>query len=491
MPPWIATIVFAIGILWLFRIDRQPEERPSKAIWIPVCWLLIGGSRNVSEWLQLQAPMSQGARYLEGNPFDRAILALLIALGLVVLFNRQRQVGKILSANMPVVLFFAYCAISSVWSDHPDVALKRWVRGFGDLVMVLVILSDPDWLAALKRVLARVGFLLLPLSVLLIRYYPSLGRGYNMAGTGTFWTGVTSDKNGLGMICLIFGLGGVWRFSEIYNARELPQRKRLLLARGILVVITLWLLWESNSMTSISCFIMACGLMMATGRWRMARKPVATFLLAASAIGVSAFVLFGGGGAVLELLGRNPTLTGRTEVWEVVLPFAQNPIVGSGYESFWLGERLQKIGDLTSNGIQEAHNGYLEIYLNLGWMGLFFLGLVIVTGYRKVALAVRRDPVTGKLRFAYFVLALIYNFTEAGFKMMNPVWIFFLLAIMVAPTPAVAESPATQPIYPGDAVAALNSRGNRALDPAFRKNDRATVATTRVFEGSKHSDFRK
>ena len=35
-------------------------------------WLLIGGSRNVGEWLQMSAPMDQGARYLEGNPVDRA-----------------------------------------------------------------------------------------------------------------------------------------------------------------------------------------------------------------------------------------------------------------------------------------------------------------------------------------------------------------------------------------------------------------------------------
>jgi len=402
----------------------------------------------VGQWLQLQSPMDQDARYLEGNPVDRAVLGTLMLLGVIVLLTRRRRVGAVLRANATVLLFFVYCAISSLWSDYPDVAFKRWFRALGDVVMVLVILTDTDWLSALKRVTARVAFLLFPLSVLLIRYYPDLGRGYNIAGSAMYWTGVTTDKNGLGMICLVFGLGAVCRFTETYQRREGADQVRPLIAQGILVMITLWLLWESNSMTSISCFALACGLMLAIGRWPLTRKPAVSSFLAAFAVGVSAFVLFGGAGGVLQAIGRNPTLTGRTEVWDILLPFAQSPMFGSGYESFWLGDRLKKIGELTSIGIQEAHNGYLEIYLNLGWTGLTLLALIIAMGYRKVVLAVRQDPATGKLMLAYFVLALIYNFTEAAFKMTSPVWIFFLVAVMAVPRVAASESPAMLGVDP-------------------------------------------
>jgi exopolysaccharide production protein ExoQ len=307
-----------------------------------------------------------------------------------------------------------------------------------------VILTEPYWVSSLKRVLARVGFLLLPLSVLVIRYYPALGRGYTRGGA-TFWTGVAEDKNGLGMICLIFGLGALWRFIETFRCREGKRRTKELIAGGILIATTLYLLWESDSMTSICCFVLAGSLMVVTGRWSWARKPAVVTLLALTTVGLSAFVLFGGAEGVLEFLGRNATLTGRTEVWQVILPFAQNPMVGSGYESFWLGDRLMKIGDLTQNGINEAHNGYLEIYLNLGWVGLILLALVIVTGYRRVIREVRQDSDVGQLLLAYFVLGLIYNFTEAAFKMMNPVWVFFLLAIMAIPKSAVSAVPEATP----------------------------------------------
>jgi exopolysaccharide production protein ExoQ len=470
MPPRLAALVFVAGILWLFHLCRQPKNNPaSKALWIPVIWLLIAGSRNVGEWLAMSSPMDQGSRYLDGNPIDRAILGALMAMGLAVLVQRLKQVQSILTANFAVLLYFFYCGFSSLWSDYPDVAFKRWFRGVGDLIMVLVILTDDDWLPALKRVLIRVAFWLLPLSVLLIRYYPDLGRGYNIAGSAMFWTGVTTDKNGLGMICLIFGLGIMWQFMDLYQEEKGGKRTKAFYVHGLIVLIMVWLLWESNSMTSISCFVLALGLMVAVGRWKFARKPAVTTIFAGVAVGFSALVLFGGLGFFLEAIGRNPTLTGRTEVWHALLPFSQSPLFGSGYESFWLGDRLTRIGGLISSGINEAHNGYLEIYLNLGWVGLGLLGLVFVAGFKNVLAAIRKDTTRGKVRLAYFIIPLIYNFTEAAFKMMSPVWIFFLIAVMAPPTPVEAENPTKVENKVSGKLSALKPRIDYALASKARK----------------------
>src|SRR5581483_4780832 len=101
-------------------------------------------------------------------------------------------------------------------------------------------------------------------------------------------------------------------------------------------------------------------------------------------------------GAALQSLGRNPTLTGRTEIWSAVLHFAGNPLFGTGFESFWLGDRIKHIwayGEMTY-GINEAHNGYIETYLNLGWIGVALLVNLIITGYRNIHGAMRLDPAT-------------------------------------------------------------------------------------------------
>ena len=83
--------------------------------------------------------------------------------------------------------------------------------------------------------------------------------------------------------------------------------------------------------------------------------------------------------------------------------------------------------------LNEAHNGYLEVYLNLGWCGVTLLAVLIVTGYRNVMVVFRQDRHVGALRLAYFVAAVIYSLTEAGFRMISPTWIIFLLATTAIP----------------------------------------------------------
>src|SRR6266702_4175860 len=185
MTPTIATCAFALGILGLFALDRDRKARTSKALWVPVVWLSISASRAVSQWLtatrlmHVSVPVDTADQILEGSPLDRFLLTVLVVLSIIVLVSRGQRVTRFLRANGPIVLFFLYCAVSVLWSDYPEVAFKRWIKDLGDLTMVLIILTDRDPLTALKRFFAGVGFVLVPVSVLLIRYYPNLGWAYN------------------------------------------------------------------------------------------------------------------------------------------------------------------------------------------------------------------------------------------------------------------------------------------------------------------------
>src|SRR5580704_11439709 len=137
-------------------------------------WLFIAASRNVSDWLQIGGGGSSD--YTEGSPLDRTVLTAILILGAIVILARRGRMGPLLRSNAPILLFFFYCGISVLWSDFPDVASKRWFRACGDVVMVLIVLSERDWLAAFRQLLASLGFVLVPLSILFIRYYPDLGR---------------------------------------------------------------------------------------------------------------------------------------------------------------------------------------------------------------------------------------------------------------------------------------------------------------------------
>ena len=435
MSPSTATAVFGSIILALFLFDRDRKSRVSLALWIPVAWLSISASRMVSQWLGV-APADSPEQYLEGSPLDAQIFAGLLVAGLVVLFARGARARTFLSKNKPVLVFLLYCAASILWSDFPFVAFKRWTKAVGDLIMILVVLTDPDPIAALKRLLARCGFVLIPLSLLLIRYYPELGRAYNPWDGTPYNIGVATGKNGLGYVCLLFGLGSLWRILLLFRGAQSPRKSGTLIAHGVVLLMALWLFWMADSVTSLACFLLGSGLIAVKNLPWLARKPTAVQLFVAGVLFLSLVGLFLDVGTdLVEAMGRDATLSGRTILWEELLRTNTDPWFGTGFESFWLGERAKWFWTKYWWHPNQAHNGYLEVFLSLGWVGVALLGLVMVWGFRNVVGAVRQDSGTGRLRLAYFAVAVIYNLTEAAFKGMHLVWIMFLLATTIVPEP--------------------------------------------------------
>ena len=440
MTSTLATLAYAIAILGLFFLNREKNEQTSKALWIPVLWLCIAGSRMVGEWISgaAAAQAVSGNAYLDGSPFDRNLLTTFLLVGIVVLLFRRRRVTTILKANWPILLFFFYCLLSIAWSDFADVAFKRWVKALGDMVMVLVVLTDVNPFAAVKRLLARVGLLLIPISILFIKYYPDWGRSYDRWEGKPVYTGVTTNKNQLGMIALIAGLGAGWRF--LHRPRTEAGRRKLgpFVAEGVMLAMVFWLLYVAHSATSLSCFVMAGILILLTSREWFRRLPILIHVSFFAMLAISVIALFtDSGGGLLGTLGRNSTLTGRTDIWNLVLTMTQSPLFGTGFESFWLGTRLQKIWDIWWWHPNEAHNGYIEVYINLGWVGITLLGILLITGYRNIIATFRTKPEMAEIKLAFFLVAVVYDFTESAIRTLNPIWILFLLSIMVVPeTPA-------------------------------------------------------
>jgi O-antigen ligase len=444
----IATIVFVAGILGLFYMDRDEGVRTSIALWIPVIWLLILGSRSVSSWTQENSVDSVITNSAESSSLDAVIFGLLIFAGVMVLNFRARQVKAYLRANAPILLFFVFCAISILWSEYPALAFKRWFKSIGDIVMVLVILTDPNPVAAIKRVFKRIAFLLLPLSVLFILFFPKLSTAIDPSSHITYYSGVTGQKNALGQTCMICGLAMLWSFLGAWENRATPQRNRHLSASGLIVLVAIGLIVRADSMTSLSCFTLAAAVMvLCTRRWVSTHTRGVHFLVA-GAVAIPLFAVFiDSAGTLLQSVGRSSTLTGRTAVWKAVLSLHTNPLLGTGFESFWLGDRILRVWDMAQKGLHESLNGYLEVYLNLGYIGLLFLFWMLISGYSQILSDFRRNPDAAKLRLAFFTAALIYNLTEAGFQLLNLIWVALLLAITAIPphaAPATKLKPASR-----------------------------------------------
>jgi exopolysaccharide production protein ExoQ len=437
MNPSLASLICACGIAGLFYLDRDKSVHTSKALWLPVAWIWIVGSRPVSAWLGV-TPTDGANMQLEGSPLDAAFLGVLLAAAIIVLVRRGGRARAFLTANGPILIYFSYCLISILWSPYPDVALKRWIKALGDLAMVLIVVTDVNLVASLRRLFSRTGFLLFPTSVLFIKYYGELGRGYTPDGA-PMNTGVTTNKNSLGVILLVVSLGTVWRVLTLLRDKSQPNRGRHLLAQLTLLGLCIALLQMADSATSLACFILGTTLIVATKLPAIQSRPGRVHTLVAMMVLAGAVsMLFGGQAGVTHALGRSSSLSGRTDIWASVIPALSKPIVGDGFESFWIGPDVVKFRQGLKgwwNGaldLNEAHNGYIEVYLNLGWIGVCLIVCILISGYRRAVSAFRLDPDIGSLMLAYVTASAVYGITEAGFRMLNPIWIFLLLAIVAS-----------------------------------------------------------
>jgi O-antigen ligase len=146
----------------------------------------------------------------------------------------------------------------------------------------------------------------------------------------------------------------------------------------------------------------------------------------------------------MELLvtsqARDMSFTGRTELWKQLLDININPIIGVGYDSFWLGERLAKLWDKYWWKPTEAHNGLLEVYIQLGLIGVAcWLGVIFKT-FKNIKKLLLIDFVFGKYALSYFIVFLLYNITEAAMKLDSIMWFVFLFFALYRPSPSMGRS---------------------------------------------------
>jgi exopolysaccharide production protein ExoQ len=432
LPPTLALFLTLAFIVFLFRRDIREKPNVSGALWLPLVWLVLICSRSFSGWLNIFGlPVSGPASQDEGSPLDACFYLALVIAGFCVLTKRQLHLSEIVLNNGWIIAFFLYCFISIAWSDFPFIAFKRWIKIFGHPIMALIVLTEPNPEEALTRLMKRCAYVVVPVSILWLRYYPQLGRYFSPWGPA-FNRGIAIDKNMLGADCLVLGFFFFWHLLQTWQTeRNTQRRNELRLIVGFSLGI-LWLLRVAHSATpSISLFV-AVLMVMFVGIRSINKNFIGTYMVAALVLLATAQVAFGISGSVGEALGRGSHMSGRTELWTCLLGLHTNPILGTGFDSFWTGERPQQVRLKLNSPItvNEAHNGYLETYLNLGLIGIFFLIGLLVATFWKIRHSLFRNFEWGRYRLGFLTAVVLYNWTERGFGSASPTWfVFYIIAI--------------------------------------------------------------
>ena len=431
LPPTIASCLTVAFIIYLFRRDIRERPNVSGALWLPLIWLVICCSRGLSLWLDIfGVPVSGGASVEEGSPLDAAFFSILIAAGLYVLKRRGLHLSKIVRNNQWLTIFLLYCLVSVVWSDFPFVAFKRWIKILGHPIMALIVLTEPHLKEALTRLMERCAYVVVPVSMLFIKFYPQLGRAFEPWSGMATSTGITTNKNMLGADCLILGFFFFWHLLQTRRAeRSTWRRNELWLIAGFSIGIC-WLFSQAHSATAFTSLIVGILIVVFVGIRSVNKNLIGRYMLAALLLVAVAELVFGISGRFSEALGRGSELSGRTLLWTRLLNMDTNPILGTGFESFWLGERPERLKGLFYFIPNEAHNGYLETYLTLGVIGVFLLVGLFIATFWKTRLELFQNFEWGRYRLGFLVAVILYNWTEAAFKTVNPIWfVFYLIAI--------------------------------------------------------------
>jgi O-antigen ligase len=244
--------------------------------------------------------------------------------------------------------------------------------------------------------------------------------------------GASMGKNQLGVACMILAIVFFWNLFQALQMKDRKQKYFQILISAFLLSQTGWLLKLSSSATSLAVAVLGVVVLVVSGLPFVSKKRIGTYLIVGMIAFAAADSVFGIYATIVHGLGRNLTLTDRTSIWATAVKIDPNPVLGVGFESFWLGDRLDQFYSMlpAEKGIGEAHNGYLELYLDLGIVGVAIFGVLLFKTFRAINRSMLGRFQFARLRLALFISILVYNFTEAAFVSVHFTYaIFFLIAI--------------------------------------------------------------
>jgi exopolysaccharide production protein ExoQ len=336
MPSNVALILCLVLVVWFLRIERKINTAASLALWVPTLWLLITASRPIARWLYPTVDPMSVMDMEAGSPLDQLMMGGLIFLSLWTLLNRRIKWPQILRDNRWLLILFLYLGLSILWSEFPFVSFKRWVRLLGAVPIALVIMSEKSPFDAMESILRRCAYILIPFSFVLVKYFPEFGRDYNIWSGELSWTGVTLQKNSLGILCAVSACFLAWSSIRRWRSDSLLRDKAQVFANSLVLVLAMIILGGpggSYSATSLSLMVVGLTLFLFSHKLKSTILLLARYLklfvigLPIVYLAVASLIL----PLITSLLGRDETFTGRTDIWRAVLGVAErNPILGVG-----------------------------------------------------------------------------------------------------------------------------------------------------------------
>jgi exopolysaccharide production protein ExoQ len=348
----------------------------------------------------------------DGDPRTQILLAIVYVVVAILAALRLRDIVQSLSRNPALTCLLLLACVSPLWAESPDLVFRRALGLVGASLFGIVLAAYYPFEEQLE--ILRWAFRLGATATLLL-FIASPSRALSAPGGGGGIRGVYPHKN-------ILGAAMALAFLVEWYLREHQGWARILRLFSLCAYGSL--LIASDSMTSIVTVVAALGAVWTFRtvytRFQIPAWALGLFLV----VGVGAAALMGIGATdVMGLLGRSSDLTGRTELWRTVFEsILEKPLLGFGFSGFWKG------ASSSSDNVQGqigwaptySHNGYLEITLSLGLVGLLLVIWLLVTLFKRSwRQAEEDDSALDSWPLAILFFVVIHNITECTIAWQN------------------------------------------------------------------------
>ena len=337
-----------------------------------------------------------------------------------------------------LVMLLVVAAASTFWSVAPDTTARR-VFAVSCTTMGAIAIGVRFRWAQLAEVLALSTAVLVVVSIVSAVLFPSLGRMTELFPGA--WRGLWPEKNALGgNMAIGFAMAG---------SAALLNPKRALLWWGV-AAGALFLVLMSTSKTSLVALLLGAtslGFVWVVKRGRP-MAVAASWMAMAGIAALAGFVILAPD-VFFHILGKDPTLTGRTQIWEgVIRQINLRPWLGYGYFAVWDDTSgwgpLAWIAHDARFTPHHSHNSWLEQWLGLGIFGLAAWALFYLQTATTAIIAVYRNP-GGYVAFPILVVYSLTTLTESIAFVYNDMrWVLFVCLAVKLATPDPPQVQATK-----------------------------------------------
>ena len=346
-------------------------------------------------------------RALEGNVQRRTALFSLGVLSVLgMMFIKRRNRFQYDDPLVWALFFFGIWSLASViWSIDVPWTLRK-LLAFGIFCFCAVVLATRfpvDFLPECAFYLTGIS-LLAGISVEIVSHiFQPWSNEYRFAG------GVHPNIQAINCVMLLLGA---------VSLAERPQQHRLRTFQWIAAAIALIFLILTKSRTSLLCALLAITIfyiIKSTNKWK-----TLAYLFGSLCFGLILVVfvseILATNALEMVLLGRDSeetlTFTGRTSIWDTAMKFiGWRPILGYGYNSFWIPPHIRAFSDTMGWNISDAHSVYLDQLLSTGLVGLISYSAILILGIKY---SIDRFIKTGETAYG-FLLMLFLFFSVHGF----------------------------------------------------------------------------